>query len=91
MGQDHRRFGCFAELVPHDVNPADRVGRDLSEEREALDVDCGWLGRAQLGLQQCRNLLLSPTMREPIADIESGNEQPDNEDDDQYADQRRAP
>jgi hypothetical protein len=91
MRQDHRRFGCFAELVPHDVHSADGVGRDLSQERETLDVDRGWLGRSQLGLQQRRNLLLSPTVRVPIADIEARDEQPDYEDDDQDADQRRAP
>jgi hypothetical protein len=41
-----------------------------------------------LGLQQRRNLLLSPTVRVPIADIEARDEQPDTEDDDQYRNQR---
>ena len=91
MGQDHRRFGCFAELIRQDMCPADRVSRDLGQERKALDVDHGWLGSSKLGLQQRCNLLLSPTMREPIANIEARNEQPDNKDGDQYADQRRAP
>jgi hypothetical protein len=44
-----------------------------------------------LRLQQRRNLVLCPTVRVPIADIETRNEQPGNEDDDQYANQGRTP
>ena len=88
MRQGHWRFRCFAGLVCQDVHSGDGAGRNLSEERETLDVDRGWLGRAQLGLQQRRNLLLSPTVRVPIADVEARDEQSDTEDDDQYRNQR---
>ena len=87
MRQDHRRLRCFAELVCHDVHPVDGVSRDLGQERKTLDADHGRLGRSQLGLQQIRNPLLSPSVCVPIADIKTHDEQPGNEDDDQYADQ----
>ena len=67
------------------------VLRDLSQERKPLNVDLGWLGRSQLGLQFRGNLLLSATVSVPIARIEPCGEQHDAHDDDQYDDQRRAP
>ena len=89
MRQDHRRLRCLAELVRQDVHAADGASRDLGQERKTLDADHGRLRRSELGLQQRRNLVLSPSVCVPIADIEARDEQPGNEDDDQYADQRR--
>ena len=83
--------GEGAELVCHDVYRADGVSRDLGQERKTLDVDHGRLRCSQLVLQKRRNLLLGPTVRVPIGDIEAHDEQHRYEDDDQYADQRRAP
>jgi hypothetical protein len=70
-------------VLDADLDVVQRAGRDLGEEREALDGHVGGLGEVLRGLQLLRGLPLGEVHRDPVDDDEQPSQ--DHDDDQEYS------